>query len=235
MEALESNNQNKGILYLVSTPIGNYADITLRALRILKECDIIVCEEFKEAKKLLKFFEIEKELLQLNEHNEKEITEEIIGLLESGKNISLISDCGTPAFADPGNYLLNECINRNIKVDCIPGANSVLAALVISGFDISRFFYLGFLSQKNDERNKQLKDIGKLNRTAVIMETPYRLNTFLKSIEEILPEKKLFIGFNLTMESERQFRGTASEILNQISTEYSEGKIKGEFVIIIDN
>lgn len=219
-----------GTLYIVSTPIGNYADITLRALRILREADYVICEEFKEAAKLLKFFGLKKELKSLNEHNETDTSEEYFYDLLNGKNAALISDCGAPIFADPGNVLLKKCIDYNIPVDFIPGANSVLAALVVSGFDISRFYFIGFLSPKTEIRKRELSGLKKLDRSFVLMDTPYRLKALLEDIKITFPERRICIGFNLTTESEKIFRGTAGEVLNYIGEE----NLKGEFVIIIN-
>lgn len=218
-----------GILNIISTPIGNYADITLRSLRMLTEADYIICEEYKEAARLLKFFDIKKDLKQINEHNEEELDDEIIHDLLAGKNISLISDCGTPLFADPGNTLLNRCIELNLKVDFIPGANSLLAAIVLSGFDISRFLYYGFLSPKAEIRKSELKTIKNFEKVIAIFEAPYRLRQVLEDINQYMPERDLFIGVNLTTPEEMQLRGKASEILNSL-----EEKFKGEFVIIIN-
>lgn len=223
-----------GKLNIVSTPIGNYADLTLRALRILKECDFIVCEENKEAVRLLKFLGIKKDFLLMNEHNEKESTDEYFSELLKGKNISLISDCGTPTFADPGLKLIRKCIEYNIPLDFFPGANSVLAAVVISGFDISRFYYIGFLSPKKEVRRKELHELKPLDRTFVIIDAPYRLSALLNDLEKIIPERNLFIGFNLTMNNEMKLRGTASEILSYLEELYPGKKLKGEFVIVVN-
>jgi 16S rRNA (cytidine1402-2'-O)-methyltransferase len=227
-------NKEKGVLYLVTTPIGNFADMTLRALRTLKECDIIVCEEYKEAVRLLKFFDIKKDLLQLNEHNEKEEAENIFLEILNGKQVALISDCGTPLFADPGKILLEKCIEFNIKIEFLHGANSVLTALVISGFDISRFHYLGFLSPKKEIREKELRDLNNIERTFVVLDTPYRLTTLLNDISNHLPARNLFLGINLTMNNEMQLRGTANKILSNLTEISPDKKFKGEFVIVID-
>jgi 16S rRNA (cytidine1402-2'-O)-methyltransferase len=224
------------MLYIVSTPIGNYADITLRALRILNESEYIICEEYKPASRLLNYFGFKKNLTALNEHTEKEITEEIFLDLALGKQLALISDGGTPAFEDPGSLLINKCIDANIKIDFIPGANSVMTAVVTSGFDISRFYFLGFLSPKREIRHKEINGLKSLNRTAVLLEAPYRLQTLLKDFEEIMPDRKIYIGFDLTMKTEKHFRGTAGEILSKLGEPVRTGgeKIKGEFVILID-
>ena len=224
----------KSLLHIISTPIGNYADLTLRALRLLNECDCVICEEYKEAVRLMKFFNIKKDFKLLNEHNEDEATEEYFKELLNGKNIALISDCGTPAFADPGLRLIRKCIEFNINIDFIPGANSILAAIVLSGFDISRFYYVGFLSPKKDIRRKELNELTNLKRSFIIIDTPYRLNAVLKDLNVFFPKRKLFIGFNLTMNNEMQLRGFTSEILEHIEETTEGKKLKGEFVIVVD-
>ena len=220
----------EGVLNIVSTPIGDYSDITLRALRILNESDYIICEEYKEASKLLRFFEIKKELKSLNEHNETDSSDEIFLDLLNGKNLSIISDCGTPVFSDPGSIILQKCIDANIKIEFIGGANSVIASIVLSGFDISRFYYAGFLSPKSEIRKKELQSLKYLKRTIVLMEAPYRLKAILQDIKDIFVHRKIFVAFDLTMQSEKKFRGTASEILDTIG----EDNLKGEFLILID-
>lgn len=219
-----------GVLNILTTPIGDYSDITLRALRILNESDYIICEEYREASKLLRFFDIKKELKSLNEHNETESSEEIFNDLINGKNLSLISDCGTPVFSDPGSEILQKCIEANIKLEFIGGANSVTASVVLSGFDISRFYYMGFLSPKSEIRKIELNNIKYFKRIIVLMEAPYRLKSILQDISDIFGQRRIFVAFDLTMQSEKKFRGTAAEILETIGEE----KLKGEFIIIID-
>lgn len=233
MEALDTNNPQNA-LYLVSTPIGNYADMTIRALKSLQEADIIICEEFKEAVRLLKFFGIKKDLMQLNEHNESEEAEKIALEILNGKKAALISDCGTPLFADPGKLLVEKCIEFNIKIEFLHGANSVLTALVISGFDISRFHYLGFLSPKKDIREKELRDLKNIERAFVVLDTPYRLTTLVQDMEKHLSDRKLFLGIDLTMSNEMQLRGTASKILSDINALSPDKKLKGEFVLVVE-
>ncbi|MEJ2616884.1 MAG: SAM-dependent methyltransferase, partial [Ignavibacteriaceae bacterium] len=148
-----------GKLYLVSTPIGNYEDITLRALKILKEVDFIICEEFKEARRLLSYHKIEKELVSVNEHNESEVVNDIILKIADGKSAAVISDCGTPLFSDPGHLLVELCISQKIDVIPIPGANSLLPALTGSGLDFEKFYYYGWLSPNKQIRRKQLIDL----------------------------------------------------------------------------
>ena len=226
----------KGKLFLVSTPIGNYDDITLRALKVLKAVDLIACEEFKEALRLLSNYEIEKDLLNLNEHNETEDSKEIVEKLLAGKNLALISDCGTPVFSDPGKVLIELCIKNDIKIVPIPGASSLLAALVASGADLNKFYYYGWLSPKKDLRRKQLLDLkkrksaGSFGETVVLMETPYRLKTLLTDISKILGGKtNCVLAFELTTEKENFYRGTAEQLLKIVN----EKKLKGEFVLIL--
>ncbi len=219
-----------GTLNIVTTPIGNYSDITLRALRTLNESDYIVCEEYKEASRLLRFFEISKDLKSLNEHNESEESDEIFLDLINGKIISLISDCGTPLFSDPGSILLQKCIEANVKLEFISGANSVIASVVLSGFDISRFFYFGFLSPKADIRKSELIKLKHLDKVFVLMDAPYRLKALLRDMHEVFESRRIAVAFDVTMKSERIFRGTASDILREIG----EDNLKGEYIIITD-
>ena len=221
-----------GKLYLVSTPIGNHQDITLRALEVLKSVNFIICEEFKEARRLLSRFEIEKELYSLNEHNREESSRELFELISSGKTSALISDCGTPLFSDPGHLLVQMCIKANIEVVPIPGASSLMPALVGSGFKLDRFYYAGWLSPKSDIRKTELLRLKKINELIVLMETPYRLKALLSDVSKIFGAScPIVVAFDLTLPSEKFFRGTASGILKIAESE----NLKGEFVLIINN
>ncbi len=222
----------KPSLYIVSTPIGNNEDITLRAIRILKECNFIVCEEYKEARRVLSNYKIEKELFSLNEHNENVSADEIIIRIKQGKSAALISDCGTPLFSDPGQLLVDLAIQNKIDVVPVPGASSILAALVGSGLDFERFYYYGWLSPKKDIRRKQLLDLRKRKETIVLMDTPYRLRTLLEDVVKLMGEKTpVVLAFELTKEREKFYRGTALSVFNQAEKE----NLKGEFVLIIQN
>ncbi|GAB6283652.1 MAG: 16S rRNA (cytidine(1402)-2'-O)-methyltransferase [Ignavibacterium sp.] len=221
-----------GKLYLVATPIGNYDDITLRAINILQSVDFIICEEMKEGRRLLAHYKIDKPLFSLNEHNEKEESEKLLSQIFNGENAALISDCGTPIFSDPGLLLVNLCINNNIVVKPIPGANSLMPALSASGIDIEKFYYYGWLSPKKEIRRKQLLKIKNLKEVIVILDTPYRIKTLLNDLTKFLGKKlKTVLAYNLTMEDEKFYRGYAEEILNIVEKE----NLKGEFVLIIDN
>jgi len=220
-----------GTLYLVATPIGNPDDITLRALKILKEVDVILCEELKEGKRILSNYQIEpKELDTLNEHNESLKVDKIINDLKSGKNVALISDAGTPVFSDPGSLLVKRAIKEGIKIVPVPGASALLLALIVSGFNIEKFVYYGWLSQKRNKRREELKRLKGEQRTVVIFETPYRIVPVLEDIGAVLGvDRKVCVAFNLTMPDEEIIRGNVIEVMNY----FTEKKKKGECVIVI--
>jgi 16S rRNA (cytidine1402-2'-O)-methyltransferase len=219
-------------LYLVSTPIGNYDDITLRALKILKEADFIICEEFKEARRLLSHYQVEKELVTLNEHNENEVANDILLKILNGNSATLISDAGTPLFSDPGHLLVELCISQKIDVVPVPGANSLLPALIGSGFDFEKFYYYGWLSPKKDIRRKELLRLKGIREIIVLLDTPYRLKSLLTDVVKILgKDLRTVLAFDLTMKTEKFYRGTAERILNIAE----QKNLKGEFVLILDN
>ncbi len=222
----------KSKLYIVSTPIGNYEDITIRALSILKDSDFIICEEFKEARRLLSHYKIEKELFSLNEHNSEEASQEILTKLKEGKSASLISDCGTPLFSDPGLLLVQMCINNKIDIIPVPGASSLMPALVGCGFKLDKFYYAGWLSPKSEIRKKELLRLKGIKELLIIMETPYRLKAILTDVVKIFGDKtSIAVAFNLTLLTEKFYRGAASEILNIVE----KNNLKGEFVLLIKN
>lgn len=221
-----------GKLYIVSTPIGNYEDITLRALRILKEVDFVICEEFKEARRLLSYLQISKELFSINEHNENENVDEIILKLAEGKSAALISDCGTPLFSDPGHLLVELAIQNRIEVIPIPGASSLLAALVGSGVDFDNFYYYGWLSPKKDIRKRQLLDLKKRKELIVLMDTPYRLQALLEDVVEVWSKNiPVVLAYELTKAKEKFYRGLCEDVFRIAVKE----NLKGEFVLIVNN
>ena len=220
----------KKTLFIVSTPIGNYEDITLRALNVLRKVDFIICEEFKEARRLLSNYKIEKKLIELNEHNEEKASDEILQMMLDGKTAALISDCGTPLFSDPGHLLVDLAIQSKIDVIPVPGASSLLAALVGSGLDFEQFYYYGWLSPKKDIRRKQLLDLKRRKETIVLMDTPYRLKTLMEDVVKILGANiPCVLAFELTKEKENFYRSSAGNILSHIKKE----NLKGEFVLIL--
>ena len=225
-------NTESGTLYLVATPIGNYKDITYRALRILKEVEIIVYEERKEGERLLAHYGIQKtETEMMNEHNEEEITPRIIERLQQGKNVALISDAGTPIFSDPGQFLVRNAIESKIKIVPIPGVSSLVPALVLSGFPIHEFLFYGFLSPKKEQRISELRQLRGEHRPIVLMDTPYRLLPVIKDVAEVFGnQRRLCVATNLTMPDEQVYRGTADELLKL----FQEENLKCEFVIVVE-
>jgi 16S rRNA (cytidine1402-2'-O)-methyltransferase len=221
-----------GTLYLVATPIGNYDDITFRALRILKEADVVVYEERKEGQRLLSHYGIpEKVIESLNEHNEAAASFHIIEHLKQGKNVALISDAGTPVFSDPGQILVRKAVEQKITIVPIPGASSLLPALTLCGFPIDQFLFYGFLSPKTNRRISELRQLRNEHRTMVFMDTPYRLIPLLKDLAEVFSnERRVAVAFNLTMPDEQVFRGTALELYRH----FEKKNLKGEFVIVVE-
>lgn len=221
-----------GTLYLVATPIGNLEDISFRAVRILKEADIVIYEERREGSRLLRHFGIENKIVEsLNEHNEAASSEIILQKLKEGKSAALVSDAGTPVFADPGLVLVQKAIRENIRIVPIPGASSILPALIVSGFSIERFLYYGFLSPKRNRRIAELQQLRKESRTIVFMDTPYRLLQLVRDVAEVMgQQRKMCVAFDLTLPSEEIFRGTAGDLFQ----EFSRSPKKGEFVAVLD-
>ncbi len=222
----------KHILHLVSTPIGNYKDITFRAVEILKSSELIVCEELKPARRLLSHLGIQADLLELNEHNEKEAASGIIEQILSGKKVSLISDCGTPLLSDPGSFLAELAIAGDISLVPVPGANSIIPALIASGFSTKNFYYCGWLSPKKDIRKKELLKLKARRDLLIIMETPYRLVQLLEDVVSIFGKTaSICISYKITMPEEYHYRGPAFTVLNTIKNK----NLKGEFVLLIEN
>lgn len=219
-----------GSLYIVATPIGNPEDITLRAIHILKHADAIICEEFKEGSKLLHSLDIQNNLVTLNEHNEAEVTDQIISDLALGKTFALVSDCGTPNFADPGKKLINELIGTGIKVIPIPGTSSLMTALSVCAFRMDQFRFVGFLPPKQELRKSILQSLKRESVPLILMDTPYRLGRLLVELSEIFgKEQTIFLGCDLTMPSELILHGSLDMISKRI------GSQKKEFILIVDS
>ena len=218
-----------GVLYIVATPIGNFQDITLRALDILRKVDLVVCEELRQGSTLLKKLGIVgKTILTLNEHNEAEQIPDLLIHLRNGKSLALISDCGTPAFADPGAALLEQSIMQGIKVVPIPGPSSLIAALSISPIPLKEFFFAGFLPRKDDERITKLKNLHGLKSPLVLMDTPYRLSKLLEEVEKVFGGNRIItLALDLTLPGELILNGPIKEIKAMIQAR------KGEFVLIV--
>ncbi|HUI65876.1 MAG TPA: 16S rRNA (cytidine(1402)-2'-O)-methyltransferase [Bacteroidota bacterium] len=220
-----------GTLYLVATPIGNFEDITFRALTILKTVDLVVYEERREGDRLMRHFGIEKPVETLNEHNEAAASYNILHHLESGKSVALVSDCGTPVFSDPGQMLVEKAIARAIRIIPLPGASSLMPALTVSGFSIDQFLFYGWLSPKKERRRAELRQLLQERRTIVLMDTPYRLLPLLRDLADTFGgSRRLCIALNLTMADERMLYGTAPQLYRLCEAK----EVKGEFVIVIE-
>ncbi len=216
------------MLFILATPIGNAADISQRAIQILNQVDFVICEEFKKGSKLLKQWKIEKELLELNEHNEIEATTEILKKLNKKQTAALISDAGTPVFLDPGSSLLRLCYQNKIPTSSLPGACSLSVALSLVPFEMKSFHFGGFLNRNSVLRKKQILGFKKLNCPLVLYDTPYRLKFLLADLYQILsPKTELFLAMNLTKKDEELFSGNFAQ-LKQRSFK------KKEFVLVIN-
>ena len=218
-------------LFIVSTPIGNPDDITLRAIDTFRKVDFLICEEIKVGRKLLKRLEIDKELYNLNEHNESEESEMILRLLLKGKSGAIFSDCGTPLFADPGTKLVRRCHETGVQVIPVPGASSLLAALAVAGVDTNRFYYAGFLSRKSNERRKDIRKLKMFQCPVIILDTPYRLRALLLDLKsEITAGRHIILLLSLTKPDEKIISGSVSDVLKQLG----ENPPKKEFVLILN-
>lgn len=221
-----------GTLFIIATPIGNLNDLTIRAKRILSEVDFLVCEEFKFGKRILRNLNLEKEIFLLNEHNEKENAPIIIQELLQNKNCALISDAGTPIFSDPGHSLISLAIENAITISPVPGVDSLIPSLIISGFDVSKFYYAGWFSPKKEKRISELKKLLEIKKTIAVMETPYRLRQLLEDVKEVFGEDiQISLACDLTTAKEKIIRGEISDVLKAIE-DLNE---KCEFVLVINN
>jgi 16S rRNA (cytidine1402-2'-O)-methyltransferase len=218
-----------GKLYVVPTPIGNLEDITFRALRILKEVDLVLAEDTRTAGQLLKHFDIDKRILSHHQHNEHHALREVIKMLKEGKILALVSDAGTPAISDPGFLLVRECVKENIHIETLPGATAFVPALVNSGLPSDKFYFEGFLPQKKG-RKTRLEFLTKIEDTIILYESPHRLLKLLEEVAHHFGENHyVSISRELSKMFEETLRGTASELLMY----FTENPIKGEFVVCL--
>lgn len=221
-----------GILYVVPTPIGNLEDITLRAIRILQEADIVVCEDTRQTVKLLSHLKISKQLISFYTQNQLKRIPQIISMLNEGKNIALVSDCGTPAISDPGYYLIKEALIHNINVVPLPGACALITALVGSGLETDSFIFLGFLRRKTGKMKKELELAKESKKTIIFYESPHRIIKTLEVCKEVFGETtNIVLARELTKKFEEFIRGTISEVISNLSNR----QILGEFVVIVSN
>jgi 16S rRNA (cytidine1402-2'-O)-methyltransferase len=217
-----------GTLYIVSTPIGNLEDITLRAIRTLKEVDLIAAEDTRRAKVLLGAYGISTPATSFYSYNMKKKAGQLIEKLKSGKNIALISDSGTPGISDPGHVLVSESIKSGIALTTVPGPTAFVAALVLSGKPTNKFVFEGFLSNKSAKRRKQLEKLKDEDRTVIVYESPHRIEKFLKDFAGLAPEREIVLAREITKKFEEVRRGTAKQHLRH----FEENKPRGEFIVI---
>jgi 16S rRNA (cytidine1402-2'-O)-methyltransferase len=220
----------KGTLYIVSTPIGNLEDITLRALKVLKEVDVIAAEDTRHSLKLLTHYGISKPLISYWGEREKVKSEEILERLHSGQSVALISDAGTPGISDPGAVLIKRAIDEGFSVVSVPGPSAIIAALSIAGLPTEEFTFIGFLPSKKSQRQKVLKDLGLEPRTLVFYEAPHRILEMLSDMEEIFGERKIALVKEISKIYEEVLRCSISEVLDRLE----KTTIAGEYVVIVE-
>jgi 16S rRNA (cytidine1402-2'-O)-methyltransferase len=216
-----------GTLYIVATPIGNLEDITLRALRVLREADLIACEDTRHTRKLLSHFQISRPTISYHEHNERERSAALVRKLEEGLNVALVSDAGTPLISDPGSNIVREAIARNIKVVPIPGPSAVIAAVSASGLCTTEFTFVGFLPARRVARRARLKELATLRSSVVFYEAPHRIREMLEDVRALFGRRECVVARELTKVHEEFLRGLLSEI------EVPDRLARGELVLII--
>ncbi len=217
-----------GILYVVATPIGNLEDITLRAIKVLQQVDLIAAEDTRHTLKLLNHLEISKPLISYHRHNEEIKTEVLIEKLKEGQSIALVSDAGTPGICDPGEVVIKKCIEEGITVIPIPGACAMINALIASGVDTKEFTFLGFLPLHKKLRKEKLEEIQKSQKTVILYEAPHKLQTTLKDLSVFLEDRQIVLARELTKIHEEFIRGTVKEIMERAES------LKGEIVLMIE-
>jgi len=218
-----------GVLYIVATPIGNLEDITLRALRVLKEVDLIAAEDTRHTRILLSHYDIRTPLTSYHEHNERTKAQSLVERLLGGENIALVSDAGTPAISDPGYRLVVDAIHAGIRVIPLPGASALVATLSAGGLPTDRFAFEGFLPAKKQERRARLQELRQEARTLVFYEAPHRLKESLQDMQQIIGEREIVVGRELSKVHEEFLRGTVSEVVARLS----DREVKGEITIVV--
>lgn len=219
-----------GILYIVSTPIGNLEDITFRAVRILKEVATIAAEDTRHTRKLLSHYHINTPLTSYHDFNKEEKTDLLITRLKAGQSFALVSDAGTPTISDPGYYLITQAIDAGITISPIPGPSAVVAALSVSGLPTDRFSFEGFLAKKKGKRGNQLEALKEESRTLIFYESPHRIVALLKAIHHIMGERRVVVGREMTKIFEEMIRGTVSEVIIHLEKK----TVKGEIVLVVE-
>jgi len=222
-------NRSSGRLYVVATPIGNLEDITLRALRILKSVATIAAENVVHSKVLCRHFKIKTRIISFNQHNQKAKAPVLIGMLKSGDDVAVVTDAGTPGISDPGVYFINLALEEGFRVIPIPGPSALITALSVSGMQIDKFIFLGFLSNKPGRRKNQLRELSSETCTMVFYEAPHRLSAMLKDIKEVMGDRQILMGREMTKVFEDVKRGPVSAIIESLPGD----KIKGEITLVV--
>ena len=218
-----------GTLYLVATPIGNLEDITLRALRTLRECDAVAAEDTRRTGQLLRLFDIAKPLLSCFQFNEARRSEEIIERLRAGQKIALVTDAGSPGISDPGERVVRAAIAAGLRVESVPGPSALVAALTASGLPTDEFHFLGFLPHKSGQRRRELERLKGVSGTLVLYESPYRIEKLLAELNEVFAGRQVVLARELTKKFEEYLRGTPAELLALLQ----QRSLKGEFVVLV--
>jgi 16S rRNA (cytidine1402-2'-O)-methyltransferase len=218
-----------GTLYLVATPIGNLEDITLRALRTLKECDVVAAEDTRRTGQLLKHFGLSRPLLSYFQFNEARRSEEIIERLRSGQKVALVTDAGSPGISDPGERVVRAAIAAGLRVEPVPGPSALVAALTASGLPTDEFHFIGFLPHKTGQRRRELERLRSIGGTLVLYESPYRIEKLLLELQEVFPDRQVVLARELTKKFEESLRGTPSELLHVLE----QRSVKGECVVMV--
>lgn len=218
-----------GTLYLVATPIGNLEDITLRALRVLRECDVVAAEDTRRTGQLLKHFEISKPMLSYFQFNEAKRSEEILERLKRGERVALVTDAGTPGISDPGERVVRAVVSAGLRVESVPGPCALIAALTASGLPTDEFHFIGFLPHKSGQRRKQLEALKQFAGTLALYESPYRIEKLLGELNEVFPDRTIVLARELTKKFEEFLRGKPAELLALVA----KRSLKGEFVVLV--
>jgi 16S rRNA (cytidine1402-2'-O)-methyltransferase len=219
-----------GTLYLVATPIGNLEDITARALRVLRECDVVAAEDTRHSGHLLKHFAISKPMLSYFQFNEAKRSEEILERLQRGEKIALITDAGSPGISDPGERVVKAAIEAGFRVESVPGPSALIAAITASGLSTEEFHFIGFLPHKSGQRKNKLSELKAVPGTLALYESPYRIEKLLTELNEIFPQRRVVLARELTKKFEEFLRGTPIELLEILKVR----SLKGEFVVLIE-
>jgi 16S rRNA (cytidine1402-2'-O)-methyltransferase len=218
-----------GTLYLVATPIGNLEDITLRALRTLRECDVIAAEDTRRTGQLLKHFEISKPMVSYFAFNEAKRSEEILNRLKRGERVALVTDAGTPGISDPGERVVRAAVAAGLRVEAVPGPCALVAGLTASGLATDEFHFIGFLPHKSGQRRKQLEALKTFAGTLALYESPYRIDKLLGELNEVFPTRRVVLARELTKKFEEFLRGTPAELLALVA----KRSLKGEFMVLV--